>query len=139
MPTPGLTRRSLLGAACAGCAAVVTGCGGGSSPADAPTASPGADGSLVRLADVPVGGSVSAATPDGQVVLVARTGEATAAAFSSRCTHAGCTVAAAGGELRCPCHGSVFKASDGSVLHGPARSPLPPYPVTVVDGVVRPA
>ena len=31
----------------------------------------------------------------------------------------------------CPCHGSTFRLSDGSVQSGPARRPLPAYAVSV--------
>ena len=43
----------------------------------------------------------------------------------------GCTVAPAGAQLKCPCHGSVYKASDGSVVNGPAPNPLAPFNVSV--------
>jgi Rieske Fe-S protein len=34
------------------------------------------------------------------------------------------------GGIVCPCHGSRFSLADGSVLNGPARTPLPAYEVT---------
>ncbi len=42
------------------------------------------------------------------------------------CTHQGCKPALPNPErnLVCPCHGSTYKAADGSVLRGPARQML---------------
>jgi Rieske Fe-S protein len=58
-------------------------------------------------------------------------------AFSSTCTHQGCQVnKVSGGRIDCPCHGSVFDASTGAVVAGPAPSPLPPVAVTVRNGEV---
>ena len=76
---------------------------------------------------------------DGTPIAIARTSATTAVAFSAICTHAGCTVAAAGKELDCPCHGSRYNAATGQVLGGPAPSPLPSIKVTVTDGKVFPA
>lgn len=52
-------------------------------------------------------------------------------ALSKVCTHNGCSVSfnASNNNLPCPCHGSVF-GLDGSVLNGPASSPLTVYTVT---------
>ena len=58
-------------------------------------------------------------------------------AYSAVCTHQGCTVAYKGGELACPCHGSVFDPADGAaVVAGPAPRPLPEIPVKVEGGEV---
>jgi len=45
-------------------------------------------------------------------------------AFSSRCTHLGCTVRRTNEGFFCPCHGARFDGQ-GSVIAGPAREPLP--------------
>ena len=55
-------------------------------------------------------------------------------AHSTICTHQGCQVAAAGKQLDCPCHGSVYDAQTGAVINGPAPAPLPPYKVAQVGG-----
>jgi len=48
-------------------------------------------------------------------------------AFSAICTHAGCTVGFDQSATRfvCPCHGSIYNASTGAVISGPAPLPLP--------------
>jgi len=50
------------------------------------------------------------------------------------CPHAGCELAwvSEENEVECPCHGSRF-ARDGTVLHPPAVSNVPTYPVSA-DG-----
>ena len=55
-------------------------------------------------------------------------------AIDAICTHMGCTVELNGKELDCPCHGSAFKASDGSVINGPATRSLKSYPAKDVSG-----
>ena len=58
-------------------------------------------------------------------------------AYSAVCTHQGCTVAYRGGQLACPCHGSIFDPANGAaVVSGPARQPLPEVPVEVRGGEV---
>ncbi len=106
----------------------------GTSNASQPAAS-GGGGGLVKLADVPVGGAVSANGPNGPAI-VAQPTAGQVVAFSAKCTHRGCTVAPAGKELDCPCHGSVYDAFTGQVLHGPAPAALAPISVTVKDGEV---
>ena len=61
-------------------------------------------------------------------------------AYSAICTHQGCTVAYQGGQLACPCHGSVFDpANGGAVVTGPATTPLPEIPVKVQGSEVTKA
>ena len=56
-------------------------------------------------------------------------------AFSSTCTHQGCTVASVvNGVIQCPCHGSQFSAVNGDVIQGPATRPLPPVAISVHNG-----
>ena len=46
-------------------------------------------------------------------------------AFTAICTHEGCIVnSVSNGTINCPCHGSKFSIKDGSVVNGPAPSPL---------------
>lgn len=62
-------------------------------------------------------------------VIIINTGDGFIA-LSSVCTHQGCQVTYDHGaeNLPCPCHGSIFSTS-GSVLNGPASSPLKKYEV----------
>jgi Rieske Fe-S protein len=98
--------------------------GGGS------TGTGNASGSSVgKASDVPVGGG--AVFGDAQVVVTQPTA-GTFKGFSAVCTHQGCLVADVdGGTINCTCHGSKFNISDGSVVNGPASTPLPQRPVTV--------
>jgi Rieske Fe-S protein len=87
---------------------------------------------LARLAAIPVGGGLITSG-----VVVTRPSGHAVHAFSSRCTHLGCTVnQVANGRIFCPCHGSVFDASTGAVLQGPATAPLPRVRITVENGGV---
>ena len=48
------------------------------------------------------------------------------------CTHQGCIVGSiSNGAIHCPCHGSAFSIKDGSVVNGPAASPLAAIPIKV--------
>jgi Rieske Fe-S protein len=140
-----LSRRRVL-AAGAGAAVGVAGlaaCGGSSDGEATTTSEPGsskdASAGLVDLADVPVGGAVSATGRDGGPVIVAQPRRGHAVAFSAVCTHRGCTVAPAEDELECPCHGSTYDLTTGENTGGPAPSPLEQIQVKVVDGVVMQA
>jgi len=57
-------------------------------------------------------------------------------AFSAVCTHQQCTVAYRGGQLACPCHGSIFDATNGEVVNPPAPQPLTEIPIEVRNGEV---
>lgn len=87
---------------------------------------------IARLADIPVGGSISA-TLDGKPILVAQPTAGTVVAFSAICTHKGCVVKPDAAEFACPCHGSRYDSANGEVTAGPAPRPLDPVTVTV-DG-----
>ena len=90
---------------------------------------------IAKVADIPVGG--------GKVygedkVVVTQPAQGEFKAFTAVCPHQGCSVdKVQNGLIRCPCHGSEFKAEDGSVQKGPAQTPLKEYPVQVKgDGIV---
>ncbi|HYW97448.1 MAG TPA: Rieske 2Fe-2S domain-containing protein [Bacteroidales bacterium] len=64
-------------------------------------------------------------------IFVYNSGNENYLALSDICTHAGCSLNYNSGQedLYCPCHGSVFSLT-GSVVQGPARTPLPKYKVS---------
>lgn len=109
---------------------------GGKSKGNAGSSGSGAGHELVALDKIPVGGAVSAKDANGKPLIVARPTSTTAACFSAICTHAGCTVAPKGKELDCPCHGSVYQATTGKNISGPAPRPLAKVAVKVTDGKV---
>lgn len=58
-------------------------------------------------------------------------------AFSRSCTHAGALVTPGpAGQLTCPAHGSVFSASTGAVIEGPANISLTRYEVSERSGAI---
>jgi Rieske Fe-S protein len=95
----------------------------------------GGGGTVVALADVPVGGGV---VLQAQQVVVTRDAQGEVHAFSAVCTHQRCLVSGvADGAISCPCHGSLFDAVTGEVVRGPATAPLPAVPAAVAgDDVV---
>lgn len=139
----GPTRRKMLQVSTAGagavCALALAGCtpsatdesSGGKSALPPPSAG-GSPVRVGKLADVPVG-STAAGEANGTKLVVFRPDEKTVLAYSDVCTHAGCQVAPSGEDFKCPCHGSVFKGADGSVVHGPAKDPLPRF-AAAIDG-----
>ncbi len=151
------SRRALLAGACVAGAAALAGCttydannggiagpppsapasssqaaagaGGASAPGGAGAASAAPANALATTAEVPVGGGKII---NGANVVVTQAVAGTFKAFSAVCTHQGCIVdAIANGTIDCPCHGSKFSIKDGSVVNGPAASPLPPVTITV--------
>lgn len=95
------------------------------------TSSAAAGPALAKLSDIKVGEAIAATGADGSKIIISRPTESTVAGFSAICTHQGCTVAPAGKNLDCPCHGSVFNATTGAVLSGPASRPLPAVKVSI--------
>jgi len=135
-----VSRRTVLvaGMAVAGTAglAAISGCSAKSSAAAVPS-SRGPD-VLATVASIPVGNAVSA-TLDGKPILISQPTAGTIVAFTAICTHQGCTVAPAGTEFHCPCHGSVYDAATGAVISGPAPAPLAAIPIKVNGSDVLPA
>jgi Rieske Fe-S protein len=84
---------------------------------------------LTTTSEIPVGGGKVFASAK---VVVTQPVANTFKGFSAICTHMQCTVdQVANGTIDCPCHGSQFSIKDGSVVGGPAPSPLPAAAITV--------
>jgi len=141
------SRRALLAGACAaalaGCARYDSNSGGiagsqpaqGSSTAASPAGSaaaattPNGPPVLASTADIPVGGGKILAD---KKIVITQPQAGSFEAFTAVCTHQGCIVGTvSGGTINCPCHGSKFSIANGSVVNGPATSPLAPVSVKV--------
>ena len=147
------SRRTVLACAGAACAATLAGCStynSNSGGVDAPqgtqstesSSAPAAAGSggsgggggggaavLAKTSDVPVGGCT---IRTDKKIVITQPQSGTFHAFTAVCTHAGCTVGSvSSGTINCPCHGSRFSISNGSVVNGPAASPLAAVNITV--------
>jgi Rieske Fe-S protein len=83
---------------------------------------------LAKVSDIPVGGGKIF---NDQKVVVTQPAAGQIKAFSAVCTHQGCLVGSVGRTIDCPCHGSKFSITDGSVVQTPANQPLPAVNVTV--------
>ena len=148
-PIAQLSRRKVL-AAGAGAAVSVTAlaacggggtssgepAGGGGGSASAGVGGAGSSGALAKVADIPVGGAVSAQTSDGKPLIVSQPSKGEIVAFSAICTHMGCTVAPAASMIECPCHGSTYDLATGVNTGGPAPKPLTEVAVKVKGGDV---
>ena len=141
------SRRALLASTGAACAAMIAGCstynanngGVNGPPPSQPPASggtPAASGAstggaavLASTASVPVGGGKILTA---QQIVITQPAAGSYKAFTAVCTHQGCIVSTvADGTIDCPCHGSKFSVKDGSVVNGPAPSPLAPVAIKV--------
>ncbi len=100
---------------------------------------------VLDAAGLPEGKPVSVQVNGASVLLYRTAGESVPRAIGSRCTHAGGPLA--DGEIQdrlpgaecvtCPWHGSVFRLTDGAVVHGPASVPEPAYEVRVDGGKIE--
>ncbi|MFF4350038.1 Rieske (2Fe-2S) protein [Streptomyces sp. NPDC001530] len=145
-PVPAPARRTVVAAVgAAGLAVALTACGsddkkssgstevngGGTGGGDNADAGNAGGTVLAKTTDIPEGGGKVFAD---QGVVVTQPTSGTFKAFSSKCTHQGCAVKGiSNGVINCPCHGSQFSATDGSVKKGPATTALAAAKITV-DG-----
>ena len=84
---------------------------------------------LTTTSQVPNGGGIIL-DDDGIVITQPTAGDFKG--FTNICTHMGCPVSnVSGGTINCLCHGSQYSIADGSVVAGPAPSPLAEKPISV--------
>ncbi len=141
LPGRETTRRAALaGAGFAGLAATLAACGGGSSSSSGSTSGSGQAGNsgnaaLASTSEIPVGGGK---VFSAEKVVVTQPAAGEFKAFSAVCTHMQCLVdKVASGTIDCPCHGSEFSVKNGSVVSGPAPSPLPAQAIKVTGGKIK--
>jgi Rieske Fe-S protein len=127
------SRRTVITATAAAAAvsaieATVSACGRpAAGPASDPTSNAPAPGdscarAIARTSDIPVGGG--RIYPDVPVI-VTQPSPGEFRGFGIVCTHDGCELnSVSHGTINCPCHGSRFAITDGSLVQGPARSGL---------------
>ena len=128
-------RTVLLGVGGVGTVAAIAACGstsssgGGSGNGGAGSNTASKD--LGATSAIPVGGGKIFAD---QLVVVTQPTAGAFKAFTAVCTHMGCTVnQVSNGLIMCPCHGSEYSISDGSVKQGPAPTPLPAKQISVAN------
>lgn len=141
-------RRAFLRSTAAGAVGLtglsLTACGGGSPEGGGGDGEPAAGAAhagetwetVLSTDELPVGGS-AAASAGGHDLLLHRSGEEEVHAFTSICTHQGCTVEPEEEQFSCPCHGSVFAVDSGEPTTGPADRPLTRFEAEIVDGEIR--
>jgi 3-phenylpropionate/trans-cinnamate dioxygenase ferredoxin subunit len=87
---------------------------------------------VARLSDIPPGG-LRRVEVEGRLILLTSV-EGRIYAVDDDCTHISGPLDQGeleGHVLTCPIHLARFDVRDGSVLRGPARDPLPTYPVRI--------
>jgi len=90
-----------------------------SEPSDKPSGEGGAG--IAATTEVPVGGGLVLAK---KKLVITQPTKGDFKGFTAVCTHQGCLVNQVTDTINCPCHGSMYSIEDGSVVGGPAPSPL---------------
>jgi Rieske Fe-S protein len=84
---------------------------------------------LTTTSQVPNGGGIIL---DDAGIVITQPDAGDFKGFTNICTHMGCPVSnVSGGTINCLCHGSQYSIADGSVVAGPAPSPLAEKPISV--------
>jgi Rieske Fe-S protein len=126
------SRRVLLAGAGVTCAAMLAGCTTQDANSGTATSAGGsalAATALATTSQVPDGGGKII---DSKQIVITQPWSGSFRAFTAICTHAGCFVnSVSNGTINCPCHGSRFSITDGSVVQGPATRSLAPIAIKV--------
>jgi nitrite reductase/ring-hydroxylating ferredoxin subunit len=88
---------------------------------------------LTGVAKTLAPGKMTRIDSNGESILVANV-KGKFYAIRNICTHNGCSLSdgvLTGVQVQCPCHGSTFDVTTGSLVKGPAKKPEPSYKVTV--------
>lgn len=94
---------------------------------------------VARLDGVPPGGVVGC-TVRGREIALCRLEDGTVHAIGNVCTHEHARLSDGwliDAVLACPFHGGQFDVRTGAGLCGPVERPVPVYPVTLHEGLVR--
>jgi len=95
---------------------------------------PEAGTAIAKVADLPIGSTKEFVAFDGTPAVLFRT-KAGVFAYSSVCTHQGCSVSynAKNNLLICPCHNAQFDPTqDGAAIVGPTKIALPKIKVAII-------
>jgi len=146
-----VSRRGVLIGASLAAASTVAGCSTTAIPFDAtvdgavphsekvptPSEAPNGQKSAIQVAstaEIPVGGGLVVAKDN---IVITQPAAGDFKAFSAVCPHVGCLLdKVENGTINCPCHGSKFKITDGSVVTGPAPTALAAKTITVTNGKI---
>jgi nitrite reductase/ring-hydroxylating ferredoxin subunit/uncharacterized membrane protein len=93
---------------------------------------------LMPAAELPGRGPVRRMLGEVPVVVLRDGGDVRV--LAERCSHMSGPLSEGeldGGCLTCPWHGSVFRISDGAVVHGPATAPQPVFQARITGGIVQ--
>ena len=89
---------------------------------------------VALVKDLELGRMIAVDGGDKEIVMANLEGKFYAA--GNRCTHLSCMLSDGtlkGGSVTCPCHGSIFDVTTGSVVKGPAKKSEPAYQ-TKIEG-----